>query len=303
MPLVTGLPLDAGRRRRADHDAHFGRGIGTSIAVVTIIAFFPILVNLTRGIEATDPKRRRTAACLWRNALQQMRLVRLRFALPYLFTGLRIAGSSAMLGAMLSEWITGSEGLGNMILDASEMRETELLVGNSVDFCCLGLSSSGRLRPASKRSAALDQSMTSSPIDGAIQPLCSLRDMRTLRNRRRTADRSRVAIAAMADGYRRHASGTHAGAGPARSGATRANGNVLVLAGHSVPDVVRSRTNMHVYPEAGSTSAKPRACCCYGTRSGASRSAPRHDRFNNHRTAAGLAAAAGKLAAAKGQRR
>src|SRR5882757_5550752 len=32
-----------------------GRGIGTSIAVVSIIAFFPILVNLMRGISATDP--------------------------------------------------------------------------------------------------------------------------------------------------------------------------------------------------------------------------------------------------------
>jgi ABC-type nitrate/sulfonate/bicarbonate transport system permease component len=54
-------------------------------------------------------------------------LVRIPFALPYLFTGLRVAGSSAILGAMLSEWITGSKGLGNLILDSGEMRETELL--------------------------------------------------------------------------------------------------------------------------------------------------------------------------------
>jgi ABC-type nitrate/sulfonate/bicarbonate transport system permease component len=58
---------------------------------------------------------------------QQLRYVRTPYALPYLFTGLRIAGASAILGAMLSEWITGSRGLGNLILDAGEMRETELL--------------------------------------------------------------------------------------------------------------------------------------------------------------------------------
>ena len=39
----------------------------------------------------------------------------------------RVAGSTAILGAMLSEWITGSKGLGKLILDAGEMRETELL--------------------------------------------------------------------------------------------------------------------------------------------------------------------------------
>jgi ABC-type nitrate/sulfonate/bicarbonate transport system permease component len=104
-----------------------GRGISTSIAVVSIIAFFPILVNLMRGISATDPNAAELLHVYGATPMQQMRLVRLRFALPYLFTGLRISGASALLGAMLSEWITGSEGLGKMILDNGEMRETELL--------------------------------------------------------------------------------------------------------------------------------------------------------------------------------
>jgi ABC-type nitrate/sulfonate/bicarbonate transport system permease component len=105
----------------------FGRGIGTSMAVVTIVSFFPMLVNMMRGLASAD----RTAAELLHvygaSRWQQLRLVRIPFALPYLFTGLRVAGSSAILGAMLSEWITGSKGLGNLILDSGEMRETELL--------------------------------------------------------------------------------------------------------------------------------------------------------------------------------
>lgn len=104
-----------------------GRGIGTSIAVVTIIAFFPILINLMRGIGATDPSATELLHVYGATPLQQMRLVRLRFAMPYLFTGLRVSGTSALLGAMLSEWITGSPGLGKLILDSGEMRETELL--------------------------------------------------------------------------------------------------------------------------------------------------------------------------------
>jgi NitT/TauT family transport system permease protein len=116
-----------------------GRGISTSIAVVTIIAFFPILVNLTRGISATDPNAAELLHVYGATPLQQMRLVRLRFALPYLFTGLRVSGTSALLGAMLSEWITGSEGLGKMILDNSEMRETELLWATVLTSVVLGL--------------------------------------------------------------------------------------------------------------------------------------------------------------------
>lgn len=105
----------------------FGRGMSTSVAVVTIIAFFPILVNLMRGISSTDPNTTELLHVYGATRAQQMRLIHLPFALPYLFTGLRVSGTSALLGAMLSEWITGSPGLGKLILDAGEMREIELL--------------------------------------------------------------------------------------------------------------------------------------------------------------------------------
>jgi ABC-type nitrate/sulfonate/bicarbonate transport system permease component len=105
----------------------FGRGIGTSMAVVTVVSFFPMLVNMMRGLESADRNAAELLHVYGASRWQQLRFVRIPFALPYLFTGLRVAGSSAILGAMLSEWITGSKGLGNLILDAGEMREIELL--------------------------------------------------------------------------------------------------------------------------------------------------------------------------------
>lgn len=104
-----------------------GRGIGTSIAVVTIISFFPMLVNLMRGLANADRSASELLHVYGASRLQQMRFVRIPYALPYLFTGLRVSGTTAILGAMLSEWITGTEGLGKLILDAGEMREIELL--------------------------------------------------------------------------------------------------------------------------------------------------------------------------------
>jgi ABC-type nitrate/sulfonate/bicarbonate transport system permease component len=105
----------------------FGRGISTSMAVVTIVSFFPMLVNMMRGLESADRNAAELLHVYGASRWQQLRLVRIPFALPYLFTGLRVAGSSAILGAMLSEWITGTKGLGKLILDSGEMRETELL--------------------------------------------------------------------------------------------------------------------------------------------------------------------------------
>ena len=104
-----------------------GRGIGTGIIVVTIVSFFPLYVNLMRGLAAPDSNAvalmRVTGASGW----QQLRYVRIPYAMPYLFTGLRVAGSSAILGAMLSEWLTGAPGLGMLILSSGDMREVEML--------------------------------------------------------------------------------------------------------------------------------------------------------------------------------
>ena len=104
-----------------------GRGINTSMVVVTIVSFFPLLVNLMRGLANADRNAAELLHVYGASRWQQLRYVRVPFALPFLFTGLRIAGANAILGAMLSEWITGSRGLGNLILEASELRETELL--------------------------------------------------------------------------------------------------------------------------------------------------------------------------------
>ena len=128
-----------------------GRGIATSIAVVTIVSFFPLLINMTRGLASTDRNTLELLHVYGATKWQQLALVRVRFALPFLFAGLRVAGASSILGAMLSEWITGSPGLGNLILESSEMRETELLwaavlISVVVALVVFGLTSAGERR-------------------------------------------------------------------------------------------------------------------------------------------------------------
>jgi NitT/TauT family transport system permease protein len=104
-----------------------GRGLATSVTVVAIVTFFPLLVNLARGLAAVDRNTVELLHVCGASRWQQLRYMRVPFALPFLFTGLRVSSAGAILGAMLSEWITGSRGLGNLILESGELRETELL--------------------------------------------------------------------------------------------------------------------------------------------------------------------------------
>jgi NitT/TauT family transport system permease protein len=104
-----------------------GRGLATSVVVVVIVSFFPIMVGMMRGLLSADPCALELLHVYGASRWQHIRYVQAPYALPFLFTGLRIASASAVLGAMLSEWVTGSPGLGLLILESGVMREIEVL--------------------------------------------------------------------------------------------------------------------------------------------------------------------------------
>ena len=105
----------------------FGRGIGTAIVVVVIVSFFPIMVNAMRGFTATPRSAMELMHVLGAGWFVTFAKVRLPFSVPFIFTGLRSAATSAMLSAMLAEWLSGAPGLGTLILDASSYRKSGLL--------------------------------------------------------------------------------------------------------------------------------------------------------------------------------
>lgn len=96
-----------------------GAGMGSKIAVVMSIAFFPIVINTMAGFKEVD----RGLADVFRsvNASERQLLFKLRlpFAIPYIFAGLRIATTLAVLGAIVAEWLAASNGLGYLVLSGS----------------------------------------------------------------------------------------------------------------------------------------------------------------------------------------
>ena len=70
---------------------------------------------------------------------QELAKIRLRYALPHIFTGMRIATGSALLGAMLAEWLAGTPGLGFLILDSAAMQNTAQLWAVALVGMTIGL--------------------------------------------------------------------------------------------------------------------------------------------------------------------
>lgn len=105
----------------------FGRGHATSVAVVVMVSFFPILVNAARGFASPRANAMELMHVCGATWMQTFIKVRVPFALPFLFTGIRMASAGAVLSAMLAEWLSGAPGLGTLILEASSFRNLPLM--------------------------------------------------------------------------------------------------------------------------------------------------------------------------------
>jgi len=96
-----------------------GAGMGSKIAVVMSIAFFPIVINTMAGFKEVDRGLADVFRSVDANERQLLFRLRLPFAIPYIFAGLRIATTLAVLGAIVAEWLAASNGLGYLVLSGS----------------------------------------------------------------------------------------------------------------------------------------------------------------------------------------
>src|SRR5260370_867216 len=78
-----------------------GRGLATSVVVVVIVSFFPIMVNMMRGLLSADVCASELLHVYGASRWQHIRYVQGPYALPFLFAGLRVACASSGLGVLL----------------------------------------------------------------------------------------------------------------------------------------------------------------------------------------------------------
>ena len=93
-----------------------GFDIRPKLIVIALVTFFPITVNAIDGLRATDPELVGLLRTLGAGRRDILRIARLPSALPYVFSGLRVAAAFAVLGAVFAEWAGASSGLGYLIL-------------------------------------------------------------------------------------------------------------------------------------------------------------------------------------------
>jgi NitT/TauT family transport system permease protein len=103
-----------------------GFGPGPKVAMVVLICFFPIVISTATGLKSTPAELVDLARSLSASHLQQFVKVRFPAALPYVFVGLKVAITLAVIGAVVGEFVGASEGLGYVIVASGQNANTSL---------------------------------------------------------------------------------------------------------------------------------------------------------------------------------
>jgi NitT/TauT family transport system permease protein len=92
---------------------------------------------MVRGLDAANPQAMELMRVLSANKTEVFFKLRLFSSLPYLFSGLRIAASMSVIGAVVGEWIGATQGIGALIIQATYNFDSALLYSAIVMSACL----------------------------------------------------------------------------------------------------------------------------------------------------------------------
>ena len=104
-----------------------GFGLTPKIVVAVLMAFFPIVISGLAGLKAVDPEILELTSTMGANPWKVFAKVRFPASLPQLFSGLKVAATLAVTGAVVGEFVGSNSGLGYVILQANGNVDTATL--------------------------------------------------------------------------------------------------------------------------------------------------------------------------------
>jgi ABC-type nitrate/sulfonate/bicarbonate transport system permease component len=119
LPLIAIAPLVV---------LWFGFGLMPKVLLVALVTFFPMLVALVQGYEATEAEIGQVLRAMGAGRWRVFMLARLPSALPYFFAGLRISITYAVVGAIFAEYAGAAKGLGIYMLNAKNNFRPDLVL-------------------------------------------------------------------------------------------------------------------------------------------------------------------------------
>jgi NitT/TauT family transport system permease protein len=116
-----------------------GIGSQSHIAFAAFVSFFPIVISAAVGFAGVEASALRLCRSLTGSEWQCFTMIRFPFALPAIFSGMKIAMTMATIGVIIAEFISSKAGLGYYILYVSSRMETAEVFAALFVLCAVGV--------------------------------------------------------------------------------------------------------------------------------------------------------------------
>jgi NitT/TauT family transport system permease protein len=117
----------------------FSYGIGPNILITFSLCFFPILLTTVRGLREVEPDLLDLVGSLKGSRWQAFRYIQLPGALPYIFSGMKVAAILAVAGAVVGEFIASDRGLAYLMIQVQAAIDTPAMFMAVILLTLLGI--------------------------------------------------------------------------------------------------------------------------------------------------------------------
>lgn len=95
---------------------NLGAGVLPRVVITTMIAFFPLVISTATGLASVPPELIELSRSLRASRSREYWQIRMTFAIPYIFSALKVAITLSVIGAVVAEFVAVEKGLGYLIL-------------------------------------------------------------------------------------------------------------------------------------------------------------------------------------------
>jgi NitT/TauT family transport system permease protein len=116
----------------------FGMGLMSKIAMVVLMCFFPIFINFSAGVNSISQNTKELLYVYNTGKMFMIFKVIIPLSTPYIFSGLKIGTTMAIMGAIVAEFLGAKDGLGKNLYLAPKYSQPELMICSVILITLLG---------------------------------------------------------------------------------------------------------------------------------------------------------------------
>lgn len=117
----------------------FGPNEMPRVIVTFLVAFFPLVISMTAGLLAAPPELIELVRACRATRMQEFFRIRLPYAVPFIFSGLKVAITLSVVGAVVGEFVAADKGLGYLITTSTAFFKTPVAFGAMAILSLLGI--------------------------------------------------------------------------------------------------------------------------------------------------------------------